>query len=109
MLNVCLYRNGVHVSASRQYFGLETQQLHEIYEENLYSLNVGPINERFWIDVMEMTDSTDIIRCLCRSFSFTKLFTSFDFVCKKGKGFPYSTPSVGPGADPGVHRQSACR
>jgi len=21
---------------------------------------------------------------------------------KKGKGFPYSTPSVGPGADPGV-------
>ena len=26
----------------------------------------------------------------------------------KGKGFPYSIPSVGPGADPGV-RQSACR
>jgi len=26
----------------------------------------------------------------------------------KGKGFPYSTPSVGPGADPGV-RQSARR
>jgi len=27
----------------------------------------------------------------------------------KSKGFPYSTPSVGPGADPGVYRQSACR
>jgi len=26
----------------------------------------------------------------------------------KGKGFPYSIPSVGPGADLGV-RQSACR
>ena len=25
----------------------------------------------------------------------------------KGKGFPYSLPSVGPGADPGVYRQSA--
>jgi len=25
---------------------------------------------------------------------------------KKGKGFPYSIPSVGPGADPGVHALS---
>ena len=25
---------------------------------------------------------------------------------KKGKGFPYSTPSVGPGADPGVQAVS---
>ena len=25
---------------------------------------------------------------------------------KKGKGFPYSTPSVGPGADPGVQAAS---
>ena len=27
-------------------------------------------------------------------------------VVKKGKGFPYSTPSVGSGADPGVHAVS---
>ena len=27
----------------------------------------------------------------------------------KGKGFPYSLPNVGPGADPTVYRQSACR
>jgi len=27
-------------------------------------------------------------------------------VVKKGKGFPYSTPSVGPGADPGVQAVS---
>jgi len=25
-----------------------------------------------------------------------------DVIVKKGKGFPYSLPSVGPGADPGV-------
>ena len=27
-------------------------------------------------------------------------------LCKKGKGFPYSTPSVGPRADPGVQAVS---
>ena len=37
--------------------------------------------------------------------------TSFRINCsykkvKKGKGFPYSTPSVGPGADPGVQAVS---
>jgi len=29
-----------------------------------------------------------------------------DGVCKKCKGFPYSLPSVGPGADPGVQAVS---
>ena len=28
------------------------------------------------------------------------------FVVKKGKGFPYSIPSVGPGADPSVQAVS---
>ena len=28
------------------------------------------------------------------------------YILKKGKGFPYSTPSVGPGADPGVQAVS---
>jgi len=27
-------------------------------------------------------------------------------VCKKGTGFPYSVPSAGPGADPGVQAVS---
>jgi len=31
---------------------------------------------------------------------------SESFLCKKGKGFPYSMPSVGPGADPGVQAVS---
>ena len=29
-----------------------------------------------------------------------------EMASKKGKGFPYSTPSVGPGADPGVQAVS---
>jgi len=28
------------------------------------------------------------------------------FIIKKGKGFPYSLPSIGPGADPGVQAVS---
>jgi len=45
------------------------------------------------------------------SGSLQRTSTSFGPVCdedkdKKGKGFPYSTPSVGPGADPGVQAVS---
>ena len=38
-----------------------------------------------------------------------KLFTRCSTLCNKkgkGKGFPYSIPSVGPGADPGVQAVS---
>jgi len=36
----------------------------------------------------------------------SKNYTEFDRQYKKGKGFPYSTPSVGPGANPGVQAVS---
>ena len=36
----------------------------------------------------------------------TRLNTYCVYSSKKGKGFPYSLPSVGPGADPGVHVQA---
>jgi len=38
--------------------------------------------------------------------SWSSTMSSFDGECRKGKGFPYSTPSVGPGADPGVQAVS---
>ena len=42
---------------------------------------------------------------------FSKIQIGFTFLVpahlgKKGKGFPYSLPSVGPGADPGVQAVS---
>jgi len=33
-------------------------------------------------------------------------FSMLTYKCKKGKVFPYSLPSVGPGADPGVQAVS---
>ena len=40
-------------------------------------------------------------------FHYTRWFgASSELAKKKGKGFPYSTPSVGPGADPGVQAVS---
>ena len=36
----------------------------------------------------------------------TNLQATIMHTLKKGKGFPYSTPSVGPGADPGVQAVS---
>ena len=35
-----------------------------------------------------------------------RLFRQVVPMCKKGKVFPYSLPSVGPGADPGVQAVS---
>jgi len=35
-----------------------------------------------------------------------RVITTFYTNYKKGKGFPYSIPSVGPGADPGVQAVS---
>jgi len=37
---------------------------------------------------------------------YTKKIVWVFFVAKKGKVFPYSLPSVGPGADPGVQAVS---
>ena len=37
---------------------------------------------------------------------FSQNFANFPCICKKGKGFPYSLPSVGLGADPGVQAAS---
>jgi len=37
---------------------------------------------------------------------YARLSSSHSFMCKKGKVFPYSLPSVGLGADPGVQAVS---
>ena len=42
---------------------------------------------------------------LCDVVVYVLLLESWN-VCKKGKVFPYSLPSVGPGADPGVQAVS---
>jgi len=49
--------------------------------------------------------ATDVMLFVCRLFC--KEICSKQFLIKgKGKVFPYSLPSVGPGADPGVQAVS---
>ena len=59
----------------------------------------------------------DDVAVIISNVHYSILVTSGDLVpsaadkrttlaCKKGKGFPYSIPSVGPGADPGVQAVS---
>ena len=43
---------------------------------------------------------------MINKLNLTSLHYSFRLMVKKGKVFPYSLPSVGPGADPGVQAVS---
>ena len=55
-------------------------------------------NEKAQITRPPMEKSVNDTDCLCSIL--------LEVVSKKGEGFPYSIPSVGPGADPGVQAVS---
>jgi len=48
----------------------------------------------------------ELLYLICFSFLSVVLVLLHIIVTKKGKVFPYSLPSVGPGADPGVQAVS---
>ena len=69
---------------------------HRMFYSRMLSVvgrNIQLCSERFKLSVSKLID----LKCNLHVI---------DSVCKKGKVFPYSLPSVGPGADPGVQAVS---
>jgi len=63
--------------------------------------------EHFWEDMARLTlPAVDLLSVIRKWASAMRPFAVITVLIKKGKVFPYSLPSVGPGADPGVQAVS---
>jgi len=94
-----------------------TRNLHRLSQFYNFHLNTDKrsVRERNWYHTHNscngnFLDYTPILRGVPESFGecYTNRiqFLTTNSVKVKGKGFPYSLPSVGPGADPGVQAVS---